>query len=211
MSKNMIYTIIALVVVLILWTAWGYFSSRVEQADYTVSKKMNGYEIRQYPSHVVAQTKVKGSYRESMNSGFTILAGYIFGGNVKKEGIAMTAPVTEQKTVSENIAMTTPVLVDIEGEERVISFSMPRSYTVETLPIPNDNRVKIVEVPTQKIAVIKFSGYRTDNKIKKMKKILMTKLSEDKVEIIGTPIYAGYNGPGTPPWMTRNEVMVEIK
>ncbi len=35
----MIYTIIALVVILLLWTAWGFFSSRVEQADYTVSKK----------------------------------------------------------------------------------------------------------------------------------------------------------------------------
>lgn len=207
----MIYAIIALVVILLLWTAWGFFSSRVEQADYTVSKKMNGYEIRQYPSHLVAQTKIKGSYRESMNSGFTILAGYIFGGNVKKEGIAMTAPVTEQKAVSENIAMTTPVLVGIEGEERVISFSMPRSYTLETLPIPNDNRVKIVEVPPQKIAAIVFSGYRTDDKIEKMKKLLLTKLNEDKVEVVGMPIYAGYNGPGTPPWMTRNEVMVEIK
>jgi effector-binding domain-containing protein len=168
----------------------------VEQADYVLVEKVNGYEIRNYSPQILAQTTVTG---------------YIFGGNSKKESIAMTAPVIEQKALSEMIAMTAPVLVDIEGEERIVSFTMPRSYTLDTLPIPNDNRVKIVEVKARKMAAIVFSGYRTDNKIEKMKEILISQLTKDKIEIISTPIYAGYNGPGTPPWMTRNEIMVEIK
>jgi len=211
MHKNMINIIIVLVVIVGLWSIWGFFASRVEQADYALVKKVNGYEIRNYNARILAQTKISGSYRESMGSGFSIIAGYIFGGNAKKESIAMTAPVTEQKAVSEKIAMTAPVLVGLEGEERIVSFSMPRSYTLATLPTPNDSRVKIVEVPAQKMAAIVFSGYRTDTKIEKMKELLKAKLSEDKIETIGTPIYAGYSGPGTPPWMTRNEVMIEIK
>ncbi|MEI7557533.1 MAG: heme-binding protein [bacterium] len=55
----MIYIFIALVVVMGLWSLWGFFGSNVEQADYTVVKKMNGYEIREYPEHIVAQTTVQ--------------------------------------------------------------------------------------------------------------------------------------------------------
>jgi len=58
---------------------------------------MDGYEIREYPSHIVAQTTVQGLYSESLRTGFSIVAEYIFGGNTKKESIAMTAPVVAQK------------------------------------------------------------------------------------------------------------------
>ena len=71
-----------------------------EQADYTVVKKMNGYEIRVYRAHIVAQTTVQGSYRESMSKGFRILAEYIFGGNSKKQRLPMTAPVVAQKAAN---------------------------------------------------------------------------------------------------------------
>ena len=40
---------------------------------------------------------------------------------------------------------------------------------------------------------------------------LLKFLSRDNLEVLGSPMYAGYNAPWTPPWMTRNEVMVEIK
>ena len=201
----------AIVVIVILWSLYGYFGSRVEQAEYSVIKKANGYEIRNYSAHIVAQTTVSGSYQESMNTGFSIVAGYIFGGNTKKESIAMTAPVVTQNTISEKIAMTAPVLVSNEGGVRVISFGMPASYTLDTLPTPTDPRVKLVKVPNKKFAVIRFAGYRSDARIQKMEEELLKALIVDKVEAVGTPLYAGYNAPGTPPWMTRNEVLVEIK
>ena len=215
MYKNMIYIIIALIAIITLWSVWGFFGSRVEQTDYTVVKKMNGYEIREYPAHIVAQTTVKGSYGESMGSGFSIVAGYIFGGNTKKESIAMTAPVVaekgEVKKVSENIAMTAPVVATKEGDSQTISFGMPRSYTLETLPIPNDSRVKIVMIPAKKYAVMQFSWYRSDARIKSMQEKLLSALARDGVATEGSTAYAGYNAPGTPPWMTRNEVLIELK
>ena len=203
--------IITTVAVLTLWSLYGYFGSRVEQATYTVIKKGSGYEIRNYPSHIVAQTVVTGTYSDSMRQGFTIVAGYIFGGNTKKESIAMTSPVTMQNPASEKIAMTSPVLVSNEGSSRIISFGMPKSYTLETLPKPTDTRVNIVEVPEKKYALIRFAGYRTNARIQKMEKVLLDILSKDKIETVGAPSYAGYNAPGTPPWMTRNEVLIETK
>jgi hypothetical protein len=204
-------TIIIVAILLVLWSIWGYFSSNVEQAPYTVIKKVKDYEIRNYPSHIVAQTTIEGSDKEAMNEGFQIIAGYIFGGNTKKESIAMTVPVKEEKLSSQKINMTAPVTLNTDGGSHTVSFVMPKSYSLDTLPIPEDDRVKIVEVPPKKMAVLRFSWLRTTNRINKMEKKLLSALSQDKIEIIGNPFYAGYNAPWTPPWMTRNEIMIEIK
>ncbi len=214
MNKTVIYIVAIFLSIMILWILWGFFGSRVEQLDYTVIKKMDGYEIRKYPAHIVAQTTVKGSYGESLNSGFGIVAGYIFGANTKKESIAMTAPVVAQdiaaEKVSENIAMTAPVVATTDGDFHTISFSMPRSYTLETLPIPDDPRVKIATIPAKSYAVINFSWYRSDTRVKKVQQKLLSSLARDGIETNGNVAYAGYNAPFTPPWMLRNEVLVEV-
>ena len=69
---NYIYALIGIV---FLWSLWGYFSSRVENTQYSVLESKTGYEVRLYPEHIVAQTTVKGSYKEALNKGFSIVAG----------------------------------------------------------------------------------------------------------------------------------------
>ena len=208
-----IYLIIFVIIIgiIIVWSLIGYFTSNAEQAKYSVLKKADGYEIRNYPAHIVAQTVVEGVSvnGDAFNKGFTIIAGYIFGGNVKKESIAMTAPVVAQGS-SEKIAMTVPVTASASGNSQVVSFVMPSGYILATLPTPNDSRIKLVEVPEQKMAVLRFSWYRTDTRFEKMRKQLFADLARDNLTIIGTPIFAGYNPPWTPPWMNRNEIMVQV-
>lgn len=204
-------TFYVLVTVVILWSAWGYFSSRVESTPYSVQESKKNYEIRLYPEHIVAQTTVRGTYRDALNEGFKIIAGYIFGGNTKKESIAMTSPVVEKSAGSESIAMTSPVIATVEGESHTIAFGMPRSYTLETLPIPNDTRIQIVTIPEKKMAVIRFSWIRTDARVQAKKKELLGLLKKDNVTVVGEAQYAGYNAPWTPPWMSRNEVLVEVE
>jgi hypothetical protein len=214
-----IYLIIFLIIValIVIWSLVGYFTSSAEQAKYSVLKKADGYEIRNYPAHIVAQTVVEGTSvnGDAFNKGFKIIAGYIFGGNVKKESIAMTAPVVaqqgSQKEASEKIAMTAPVTASVSGSSQVVSFVMPSGYTLATLPTPNDSRIKLVEVPEQKMAALTFSWYRTDSRFEKMKDQLFVDLARDNVTIVGTPIFAGYNPPWTPPWMNRNEIMVQVQ
>ena len=211
----MINILITLAAFALIWSIWGFFGSRVEHVDYSVVKEMKGYEIREYPAHIVAQTKVQGPYGKSLGNGFRIVAGYIFGGNTKKESIAMTAPVVSQKgersNASESISMTAPVVATAEGDSQLISFGMPRSYTLETLPTPNDPRVKIVMIPTKKYGVMRFSWYRSDVRIKRTQEKLLLALERDGLKSEGNFAYAGYNAPWTPPWMTRNEVLVELK
>ncbi|MEI6042503.1 MAG: heme-binding protein [bacterium] len=205
---NILYTFIG---ILFLWSIIGYFSFRVENTEYSVLESKKGYEVRLYPAHIVAQTTVNGPYKESLSQGFSIIAGYIFGGNTKKEKIAMTAPVVENTaSSSESIAMTAPVTATVEGDSHVIAFGMPRSYTLETLPVPNDERVKIVTIPEKKMAVIRFSWGRTGARVESKKQELLNALKKDNINVVGGVQYAGYNPPWTPLWMTRNEVLVEI-
>ena len=203
--------IITIVIILIIWSLWGFFSSRVEQAEYVVVEKNARDEIRDYSPHIEAQTIVDRSNGNSMNSGFGIIAGYIFGGNTKKQDIAMTAPVREQGLESEKISMTAPVIAKEDGDSRIISFVMPKEYSLENLPTPTDPRVKIVEVPAKRMAVLRFSWFRSEDRIEKMEEKLISYLQEDGVEMLGFPSYAGYNAPWTPPWMNRHEILVEIE
>lgn len=62
---------------------------------------------------------------------FALAAGYIFGGNERKESVAMTSPVRTERSKggSEKIAMTSPVRTErSEGGSGAfkVSFVMPR-------------------------------------------------------------------------------------
>lgn len=203
-------TIYIILGILFVWSLYGYFSSNVESAEYKVIEKREGYEIRLYSPQILAQTKVKGGYEYALNQGFRILAKYIFGNNIKKESIAMTSPVIEEKNKSENIAMTTPVISNVEGDYHTVSFGMPKKYNLNTLPKPIDNRIEIVEIGEKKMAVMRFSWFRSYNRVNFKKNLLLDLLKKDNIKIVGEVKYAGYNAPWTPPYMVRNEVLVEI-
>ena len=106
--------------------------------------------------------------------------------------------------------MTAPVLATTRGNSHVISFGMPRSYSLENLPKPLDPRVKILEVPEKNFAVKKFSWSRSESRMHRVESKLLATLARDKVIVLGSTIYAGYNAPWNPPWLQRHEVMVEI-
>lgn len=204
--------LIIILVLLAVWSLWGYVAGRVEQAVYVVVREGEDYEIRRYESRIEAQVTVEGPYERALNEGFRIIANYIFGGNTQSAPIAMTAPVTA-RTGGESIAMTAPVFAKGGGAARsqVIAFVMPGSYTLADLPRPVDSRVRLVEVPAEYVAVREFSWYWSTARIESAQKNLLAALMRDGIAIAGMPAYAGYNPPFTPPWLLRNEVLVPIE
>lgn len=201
--------LLAILILLLLWTIASLFFNNVASPAYTVLEKRDGYEIRLYEPYLTAQVEMTGTYNEAMTSGFSILADYIFGNNTKQTSITMTAPVLE--TGSEKISMTAPVLERTDDQTRTISFVMPFEYTLETLPKPNNPAVQIVPQAARKVAVLKFSWWRTATRIERKKQDLMTRITQDKLEPLAMPEYAGYNAPFTAPWLNRNEILIEIK
>lgn len=162
---------------------------------------------------IVAETTTTGERYAAINDGFRILAAYIFGENKVEQKIAMTAPVTQQADAKgQKIAMTAPVTQEASAKpnEWTIRFVMPASYTLATLPRPNDKRIKILEIPAFKAVVIQFSGFNMDNNLKKHEAELMAWIKKSNIKVSGNPTYAFYNPPWTPPFMKRNEIIIKI-
>jgi len=210
MSTYMI-TIIVVLGLLFIWIAYGFFASRfVEKLGYTVVETKNKYEIRLLDDHLIAETEVKGTFETGINEGFNILAGYIFGDNKKKQKIKMTTPVVGSEKQSEKIEMTAPVIGEESSKETILfSFVLPSKYNLDEVPEPNNPKISIREIKGKKIAVIKFSGFFSDEKFEKKKQELIKYLEKDGVKY-KTISYVGYNPPWTPPFMRRNEVWAEL-
>ncbi|MCC6796032.1 MAG: heme-binding protein [Candidatus Hydrogenedentes bacterium] len=191
----------------------------IETPEYTVVEKRDGYEIREYAPHIVAQVTMTGNFEESMNGGFRKLADYIFGNNVAKgesgesgsEKIEMTAPVLEQEVEQKPSATKASSKDDKADGTRMVSFVMPRKYTAESLPEPKNKEVSIVQVPGKRYAAVQSSGWMNADKAVKRKEELVELLKRDKVETLGQPLLAQYDPPWTPGPMRKNEILIEIK
>jgi effector-binding domain-containing protein len=107
--------------------------------------------------------------------------------------------------------MTAPVTQQASGEVWKVRFVMPASFTLETLPRPNDERVKLIALPSKRFAVIRFSGSQGDKNMKSHQENLLAYISEHKLPTTGEPILAFYNPPWTLPFFKRNEVMLELQ
>ncbi|MBW6466863.1 MAG: heme-binding protein [Brevefilum sp.] len=180
-----------------------------ETPKYDVIKRAKRVELRRYPAHIKAEAEVSGlTYQKAIYQGFSILAGYIFGDNVAAEKIAMTSPV--QVSNPQKIAMTKPVTVSGDGTYSV-AFIMPGKYTLESLPKPKDPRITITKIDSQVMAALRFSGYFSENKVRKAKQKLQDWIVRDGLAAEGDFIVARYNPPWVPWFLARNEVMIRIK
>ena len=203
---TMITSIIALI--LIVGVLAGPVMSNVEKPDYKVIQSEQNIEIRQYEPMIIAEVEVDGKREDAIRDGFRLLADYIFGNNMVQQDITMTAPVQQQE--SQKIAMTAPVQQQSTGKSWRMSFVMPSKYSMDSLPVPNNNRVRLKEILTKKFVVIEFSGTNSNENVTEHENQLMNYIEANQIKIIGSPKYAFYNAPWTLPFLRRNEVMTEI-
>lgn len=166
----------------------------IETYSYVVTKKYDAFEIRNYEASLFTYVKLSGNkYRDESSKGFSILAGYIFGGNDKNEKIAMTSPVA----MSLEDSMT-------------MMFMVPKKFKKETLPKPDQSEIKFQEEPKKTVAAIAFSGWANDEKIEKYKQKLKSALEAKEIPYTNRFFFLGYN----PPYEffnRKNEIIVELK
>lgn len=188
--------------------------SHYEEPAYEVVIKEGNFEIRKYPQRITAEVVVPNDSKHPDNDAFRILAGYIFGKNRAKEKIAMTVPVTMEKSAREEstqkIAMTVPVTTETLESGMRMRFFMPSRFTLETLPVPVDNRVQLRTFSPQSFAVIGFSGLLTKKASKEHEARLRKLMREHSYEPKGEALVTAYNPPWTLPFMRRNEVWIPI-
>lgn len=170
-------------------------TSKSETQAYQVVRVEEQFEIRHYPAAIMAKiSSTSKSYRDLGYSGFSKLAQYIFGGNSDKKQIAMTSPVH----------------MDIGDTISTMAFVMPSYFKMEDLPAPNNSEVQIETSEPEYVAVIQFSGFANTASIHKHSVMLEKLLQEKGISYHGNFRFLGYN----PPYQIfgrRNEIIVAIR
>ena len=165
----------------------------IETYPYKVVKKYSNFEVRSYEATLFTAVKMSGNkYKESSSKGFSVLAGYIFGGNKENEKIAMTSPV----------AMSL-------GDSTTMMFMVPKKFKKETLPQPNESQIKFREEPAKTVAAITFGGWADDQKIAINKQKLVAALEVEGIKYTNRFYFLGYNPPFEV-FNRKNEIIVEL-
>jgi hypothetical protein len=157
-----------------------YKSSRnIESYKYSIIKVYDGFEIRKYEASLFTAVKLDtDKYKQASSKGFSILGGYIFEKNEEKEQISMTSPVA----------------MSLE-EEMTMLFLVPNKFTQESLPKPENSKIKFIEIPEKKMAAITFGGWANDKKIGKYKLALIKLLDKKGIKYTNKFSVLGYNPP----------------
>jgi len=187
----------------------GVEAMAIEEAKYTVVLKEDNFEIRDYEPYVLAETVVEGDLENAGNEAFSSLFDYISGNNQSQEKVAMTAPVS-QEAAGEKIDMTAPVGQQRRDKKWAVSFMMPASYTLATLPKPLNPNVILRQVPATRIAAIRYSGFWSEEGYLSNKNALESWIEKKEFVATGEPNWARYNAPFSLWFMRRNEVLIPI-
>jgi hypothetical protein len=172
----------------------------VEEPAFTRIKQDGDFELRQYRAQVVAETVVGGNLDEAGNAGFRAIADYIFGNNLS---------VNERG--AEKIAMTAPVSVEAVGDRWRVHFVMPARYTLATLPKPVNPAVQLREIPGERVAVNRFSGFSSEATVLAKIAELQQWLRQQGLAAAAAPRLARYDPPITPPFWRRNEILLTVR
>lgn len=169
-----------------------------EMPPYRVERVEDGQELRAYGPHLVAEVTVRGDRSTAVGRGFSVLAGYIFGGNQGGEKLAMTVPVAQTPETG-------------EGDLWVVRFMMPRDQTLDSLPRPSDDRIRLVALPGDRQVVTVFSGLPDTADLAARAEALRAWAEGAGLTVLAGPHYYFYDGPMTLPWNRRNEVAFTIR
>jgi hypothetical protein len=181
-----------------------------EPAYTVVDRTASGLEIRRYAARTAAEITVDTRGRRSDEGrAFGVLANYIFGGNRRRDSIAMTAPV-ESFSPSAQVAMTAPVESLASEDLYRMRFFLPDGYSATSAPVPNDSRIVLRDLAPQVMAVLRFSGSRDDALVDRQKNRLMAVLDDSSWRAAGKPVAYFYDPPWTLPALRRNEVAVAV-
>jgi hypothetical protein len=181
----------------------------IEKLGYDTIEQDGPFELRLIEPHVVAETFVEGDFDRVGSDGFRRLVEYIGGANRTRAKISMTAPVA-QEPASEEISMTAPVTQEKAGDRFRITFLMPAKYTLETLPQPTDERIRLRAEPERTVAAIRYTGFWSRTRYDDHERRLREWIQRRGFEPVSEPVWARYDPPFMPWFLRRNEILIEV-
>jgi effector-binding domain-containing protein len=92
----------------------------------------------------------------------------------------------------------------------MVSFMMPASYTLDTLPIPDNPDVRLRQIPARRMASVRYSGTWSEKRYLQHLQDLESWIAKNGFRILGEPVWARYNPPFTPWFLRRNEILIPV-
>ncbi len=173
-----------------------------EEPRYAVVERLDrGVEVRAYEPRTAVETDARG---QQDGAAFGRLFRYITGANTGETRIAMTTPV---ETGGRMIAMTIPVE---QGAGGTMRFYLPHKVVEAGAPEPTEPGVRIVRIPSERLAVLRFSGSAEPEARRRQAEILTRALDAAGKRAAGPPFFMGYDPPFSIPFLRRNEVAVRL-
>jgi hypothetical protein len=210
MEKLVMFPAIRIVLTILVIIIGATDAMAIEEAAYQVVKKDGRFEIRDYAPHILAETMVDGDIEEAGNKAFRTLFRYISGANRSQDKVAMTAPVSQEPR-GEKIKMTAPVGQQSVQGRWAVSFMMPASFTLETLPIPEDPQISLRQVPARRLAAVRYSGLWSEKNYLRYRDELEAWIHDQGLTTVGEPVWARYNPPFTLWFLRRNEILIPVE
>ena len=167
-----------------------------ERPPYAVEVAEGAREVRAYGPRVVAEVTVRGARKAAVNTGFGLLAGYIFGGNDGGGKIAMTVPVEQ---------------ADQGAGLWTVRFTMPQAAVAAGLPAPKDGRIVLREMAPARMVVEGFSGMPDSEDMAARAAALRDWAEGRGLKVGDGPVYSFYDAPWTPASARLNEVAWELR
>jgi hypothetical protein len=192
--KIMIYAGVVAVLAL-TYSVWKLTArGAYESAEYTVRDSAGPFETREYLDLILATTNMRVE-SQGKDGSFVRLFRYISGANDRET----------------RIAMTTPVFMEAGDTDGQMGFVVPRKVTEQRVPEPTSDSVRIRKRVGGRFAVIRFAGRTEGDSFAKVENKLRNWMNDQGLIGDGAAEFAGYDPPGTPGPLRRNEILIRLK
>jgi effector-binding domain-containing protein len=81
---------------------------------------------------------------------------------------------------------------------------------MDTIPQPSDPAVQLRAVPAFRAAVIRYSGFWSEEGFQEHLQELRSWIAKQNLEVTGDPVWARYDPPFKPWFMRRNEILIPV-
>jgi hypothetical protein len=171
-----------------------------ERQKFTVVRKYEGFEVREYLPCSLAEVKVSADYSSAGSVAFRSLFGYISQGNQRSEKIAMTAPVISAQKADK-----------AADDEWFVSFVMPAGSTVADLPDPNDPRVVLRQLDAETCIAASFRGRANEDVVKRKVAELRALAAKENIALSSETRICRFDPPFKPGILQYNEIVIPIQ
>ena len=192
--KIMIYAGVVAVLAL-TYSVWKLTArGAYESAEYTVRDSAGPFETHEYLDLILATANMRVE-SQGKDGSFVRLFLYICGANDRET----------------RIAMTTPVFMEAGDTDGQMGFVVPRKVTEQRVPEPTRDSVRIRKRVGERFAVIRFAGRTEGDSFAKVENKLRNWMNDQGLIGDGAAEFAGYDPPGTPGPLRRNEILIRLK